>query len=175
MNGRVTQPGRQLRKTAPRLPVGVLMLVALLLGGCANAVRWEDPPLVYASGGAMSPEKARAAAVARDMLGVPYKWGGSTPNGFDCSGLVQYSYNKAGLQVPRTSRAQYGAAQHVSLRDAGVGDLVFFGFDGQQVSHVGIYLGDGRFVHAPSNGKRVEIASLREAPYRQHFVTAGRL
>ena len=108
------------------------------------------------------------------MIGAPYKWGGASPNGFDCSGLVQYAYNKAGLNVPRNSLAQYSASRQVSLKDAQVGDLVFFNFD-RRISHVGIYLGDGRFVHAPSKGKRVQVASLQEAPYRQHFVGAGRV
>ncbi len=150
-------------------------LVLLQLTGCANAVRWEGPPVAYSVSSAQAPEQAQAASIAQSMLGAPYKWGGSTPNGFDCSGLVQYSYQRAGLQAPRTSHAQYSAAEHVSLRDARVGDLVFFDFDRKPVSHVGIYLGNGRFVHAPSRGKRVEIASLQEARYRKHFVTAGRL
>ncbi len=150
------------------------LVAVALLSGCSNAMRWEGPPMVYSTGGPDSVEHAKAAAVAKSMIGVPYKWGGSNPNGFDCSGLVQYSYNKAGLSVPRNSRAQYGASRQVSLKDARVGDLVFFNFD-RRISHVGIYLGGGRFVHAPSKGKRVQVASLREAPYRQHFAAAGRI
>ena len=84
------------------------------------------------------------------------------------------SYNKAGITVPRTLSEQYKVSRHVDIGRARVGDLVFFNFD-RRISHVGIYLGDGRFVHAPSSGKRVEIASLRQVPYENHFVTAGRI
>lgn len=150
------------------------LAAAALLSGCSNALRWEGPSIAYSNGGPDSIPHARAAAVAKDMIGVPYKWGGTAPSGFDCSGLVQYSYNKAGLSVPRNSRAQYGASKHISLRQATTGDLVFFKFDGR-ISHVGIYLEGGRFVHAPSRGKRVEIASLSQAPYKKAFVTAGRI
>ncbi len=145
--------------------------VILNLSGCANALRWQDSQPFYT---ASSPDHARAAAVAREMIGVPYQWGGSTPRGFDCSGLVQYSYKKAGLHAPRTSQAQYSASQPLRLKDAREGDLLFFNFD-RGISHVGIYLGDGRFVHAPSSGKRVEVASLTQPPYSDHFVAAGRI
>jgi murein DD-endopeptidase len=150
------------------------LAAAALLSGCSNAMRWEEPSTAYSSGGSASVQHAKAVSVAKSMIGVPYKWGGASPNGFDCSGLVQYAYNKAGLNVPRNSLAQYSASRQVSLKDAQVGDLVFFNFD-RKISHVGIYLGGGRFVHAPSKGKRVQVASLQEAPYRQHFVGAGRI
>ena len=147
----------------------------LLLAGCSNALRWEDPEGGQnKSSASTSSAHAQAATVAQDMIGVPYQWNGSTPSGFDCSGLVQYAYNKAGIGVPRTSREQYSAAQPIRLNQARTGDLVFFNFDGR-ISHVGIYLGDDRFVHAPSSGKHVEIASLKQPPYRDRFVSAGRI
>jgi len=162
---------------SPRpLAVAVLLLLAMLVTGCSNALRWEGSPVVIDNRTKMPVigNHARAAVVARDMIGVPYTWGGSTPNGFDCSGLVQYSYNKAGLTVPRTSGAQYSASRHISLDSARQGDLLFFRFDGR-ISHVGIYLGDGKFVHAPSSGKRVQATSLRQPPYNKAFATAGRV
>ena len=116
----------------------------------------------------------RAAGLARDQLGKQYQWGASGPDKFDCSGLVQYSYSAAGLKVPRTSRDQYGSATPISLTDAEPGDLLFFRYD-RKISHVAIYLGDERFVHAPSSGKTVSVASLRDPHYQQHFVRAGRL
>lgn len=149
----------------------LLIFWVLLLSGCSNALKWES---ATTTSPVVSDDQARAAAVARNMIGVPYKWGGATPRGFDCSGLVQYSYNKVGLSVPRTSRAQYSASERLNLKDARVGDLVFFNFD-RSISHVGIYLGGGRFVHAPSSGKRVEVSSLRQPPYSNHFAGVGRI
>lgn len=117
---------------------------------------------------------ARAAATAQSMVGVPYRWGGDTPAGFDCSGLVYYSYARAGAAVPRTSGAQFKASRPLALHDARAGDLVFFRINGK-VSHVGIYLADGRFVHAPAKGKKVQVASLRSGYYARNFLRAGRL
>jgi len=155
---------------AIRSLIGVLSLLAIT--GCSNALRWEQPTAYPVAAG--TADGGQVARVATRMIGMPYRWGGAQPGGFDCSGLVQYSYNSVGHAVPRTSAAQFAASARVSLRDARAGDLVFFSFE-RKVSHVGIYLGDGRFVHAPSSGKHVEVASLRQPPYSQHFVAAGRL
>ena len=117
---------------------------------------------------------ARAAATAKSMLGTPYRYGGHAPGGFDCSGLVYYSYGRAGAAIPRTSHELFRSSRPVRLSEARAGDLVFFRGAGK-VSHVGIYLDDGRFVHAPSTGKRVQIASLRGGYYERKFIRAGRL
>ncbi len=118
---------------------------------------------------------ARAAATAQRMLGTPYQYGGHSPAaGFDCSGLVYYSYGRAGALVPRTSRDQFRASRPLALHEARPGDLVFFRIGGK-VSHVGIYLADCRFVHAPSKGKQVQIASLQSGYYQRNFLRAGRL
>jgi murein DD-endopeptidase len=116
----------------------------------------------------------RAASNAVQMIGTPYEWGGESPAGFDCSGLVHYSYGKAGAVVPRTTQLLLQSASPVPLREARRGDLVFFRAGGKP-SHVGIYLEDGRFVHAPSSGKRVEIASLESGWYQRNFAGARRL
>ncbi len=108
------------------------------------------------------------------MIGAPYRYGGSGPGSFDCSGLVQYSYRVAGLTLPRTSSEQFSVATPIRLSDAQPGDLLFFRYDGR-VSHVAIYLGDLRFVHAPSSGKQVEVASLQDPHYQQHFLQAGQV
>jgi len=155
------------------------MIMLVVLSGCSNALRWEGEQVSANSGvAAASAGVAKARHVAADtamtMIGRPYRYGGSTPQGFDCSGLVQYSYSAAGLKVPRTSRDQYGSATPISLTDAEPGDLLFFRYD-RKISHVAIYLGDERFVHAPSSGKTVSVASLRDPHYQQHFVRAGRL
>jgi cell wall-associated NlpC family hydrolase len=115
------------------------------------------------------------AAKARAMLGVPYRYGGADPaSGFDCSGLVYYTYAIAGIDAPRTSQGQFRAARKISINDAEAGDLIFFQ-DQQKLSHVGIYLGEDLFVHAPSSGKTVSIASLNAPYYQRQLVAVGRL
>ena len=99
---------------------------------------------------------ARAAALARNYLGVRYAWGGESPAGFDCSGLVQYVYGRLGVGLPRVTWQQWNAGRHVPRSALRAGDLVFFHGRG----HVGIYLGGGRFIHAPNSGEVVQIDSL---------------
>jgi cell wall-associated NlpC family hydrolase len=118
---------------------------------------------------------ARAAAHARNMVGKPYVYGGNSPQGFDCSGLVQYSYQRVGVSVPRTTRSQLKSGVPVTARSLRAGDLVFFDQEGRKFSHVGIYIGDGRFVHAPSSGKRVRIDRLDKRYWQEHFVAARRI
>jgi cell wall-associated NlpC family hydrolase len=115
------------------------------------------------------------ADVAMGMVGTRYRFGGTTPqDGFDCSGLVFYSYGQAGYAVPRTSQELFRTARKIALDDATAGDLMFFQ-DQTKLSHVGIYLGDGLFVHAPSTGSTVAVASLGTQYYQQHLVAVGRL
>lgn len=154
-------------------PACLFLCAALLLGGCAGA-----PMQARVAPGAVYPHDADAAVqalyVAREMLGVPYSYGGSSPDGFDCSGLVYYSYQAAGLDVPRTTRAQYQATRPVSARELDPGDLVFFRLDGRAVSHVGLYISNGQFIHAPATGKEVTVASLTNRYWRERFVRGGR-
>ncbi len=124
-------------------------------------------------------EEARQTVIetAKNLLGTPYKYGGNSPRrGFDCSGLVQYSHKVAGIQLPRTTRQLYRATKPVRRRFLQPGDLVFFRINpGRTVSHVGIYLGNGKFIHAPSSGKRVKISSLKERYWTRHYLAAGRV
>ena len=120
------------------------------------------------------PVGSRAAAVALQQVGVPYRWGGNTPQGFDCSGLVHYAYSRAGLDVPRTTREQRRAIHHIRIGAAEPGDLLFFRTR-FKVSHVALYLGDGEFVHAPSTGKTVTVGTLANPYYRDHLVSVGRV
>jgi cell wall-associated NlpC family hydrolase len=115
----------------------------------------------------------RAAAVAIKQVGIPYRYGGSTPTGFDCSGLVHYSYASVGKNIPRTTAGQWADLKPVNNQDLRSGDLLFFRISGK-MSHVGMYLGDGRFVHAPSTGTTVSVANLRTDYYRKAFIRAGR-
>lgn len=112
----------------------------------------------------------RAAALSLQFLGRPYVWGGEDPSGFDCSGLVQYVYGRLGLALPRVARDQYHAGVHVPFSQLEPGDLVFF----ENLGHVGIYLGRGRFVHAPHTGTVVQIAEL-DGWYADNYVGAVRV
>ena len=115
----------------------------------------------------------RAAAVAVQQVGVPYRYGGSSPAGFDCSGLVHYSYLRAGRPVARTTAALWDTLAPVETRQMRAGDLLFFRIEGK-MSHVGMYLGGGRFVHAPSSGRSVTIEDLGNEYYRRALIRAGR-
>ncbi len=112
--------------------------------------------------GAPHPE---VVAIAKRYLRVPYVWGGTSPSGFDCSGLMQYSYNQIGISLPRTSRTQFHAGAYIPPNRLDLlepGDMVFFGVGGDpdQIHHVGMYVGGGDFIHAPSTGDVVRITSL---------------
>jgi cell wall-associated NlpC family hydrolase len=141
-----------------------LTLSIVTLTGCSTTPRQAD-------GGAVG---ERAAKHALAMQGKPYRYGGSTPNGFDCSGLVQYSYGRAGARLPRSTEGLWDSSRTVSQRQTRPGDLLFFTQEGKRSSHVGIYLGNDRFVHAPSSGKRVGVASLTDPYWRRHFEGARR-
>ncbi|MFT5426712.1 MAG: murein DD-endopeptidase [Gammaproteobacteria bacterium] len=112
---------------------------------------------------------------AQSVLGTAYRYGGADPSGFDCSGLVEYSHLHAGIRVPRTSLAQYDAAQSVPRSALKPGDVIFFNLDQKKTSHVGIYAGKGRFIHAPSTGKYVSFANLSEPYWKERIVKTGRL
>ncbi|MFD0659873.1 C40 family peptidase [Thermocatellispora tengchongensis] len=100
---------------------------------------------------------AKAVAVAKKQVGDPYRWGGTGPNAFDCSGLVQYAWRKAGVPIPRVTHSQYARIRtKVSFKNLKPGDLLFFRGKG----HVGMYIGKGRMVHSPSSGKTVRIEKL---------------
>lgn len=112
---------------------------------------------------------------AISLLGAPYKWGGAGPAAFDCSGLVQFIHNELGIEVPRTAEEQYRAATRVDIDDLEPGDLLFFKIRGKRVSHVAIYAGSGRFVHAPQTGRPIELRPLNDGYYRPRLAAAGRL
>lgn len=114
--------------------------------------------------------------VALRYQGVPYVFGGSSPEGFDCSGMTQYVYREIGVQLPRSAQEQYRSAKHISIADAQPGDLVFFCKTYQTssyITHVAIYVGDGRIYHAGSKG--VGYANLETEYWQEHFVGFGRV
>lgn len=170
----ISQPVRTIR---------CLLLLAISVAG-VSACSWEqaatisdrraEPAVVYEPRRSpVSHVGQQAAAVAARQIGIPYRYGGSTPRGFDCSGLVQYAYQRAGKAMPRTTAQLWAGTYPVNRDDIQVGDLLFFRIDGK-MSHVGMYLGDNRFVHAPSTGKVVSIANLSSDYYRKAFIRARR-
>lgn len=116
----------------------------------------------------------KALATAQSMIGKPYRYRGDTPAGFDCSGLVRYSYRTAGKDVPHETGELKQLTRRVQSRDLRKGDLLFFNQNGRAYSHVGIYAGDNRFVHAPSPGKLVRVDDLLDFYWKKHFLDARR-
>jgi len=111
---------------------------------------------------------------AERFLGIPYKWGGSSPEkGFDCSGLAMVVYQLNGLMLPRTSAQQYSVGEPVKANYPAGGDLVFFDVSGyRKAFHVGIYTRGGQFIHAPSEGKKIQYDSLSNPYFHKHFIGA---
>lgn len=144
-----------------------LVIALLALAGCGS-----NPPV--AEHGKAAGQGERAARTALEQVGAPYRYGGNTPRGFDCSGLVQFSYSSVGLNVPRTTGQLWSAARPVDRQELRAGDLLFFSIEGK-MSHVGMYLGQQRFVHAPQSGRTVSVASLESPFYREAFIRAGRI
>lgn len=117
-------------------------------------------------------EKAAETAVA--MIGMPYKYRGESPKGFDCSGLVRYCFLAAGLDAPHGTKALKSVTRPVSFEDIWEGDLLFFNERGRGSSHVGIFLSGDLFVHAPSSGGQVRTDSLNDPHWEKSFVEARR-
>ena len=146
-----------------RLSLAAFGLSLLVLGACSSAPKQAEADV-----------GARAARHALEMQGKPYRPGGNSPSGFDCSGLVQYSYSQVDLQLPRSTEGLWSGSRTISRNDIRPGDLLFFHQEGKRNSHVAIYVGNNRFVHAPSSGKRVSTASLTDRYWNQHFSAARR-
>ena len=152
------------------LRLSPLLLIAAL-GGCASSPEVAEAPRTRAS----DETALKAVGNAGQMIGKPYRYGGDTPAGFDCSGLVRYSYGRIGISMPRATSAQRSATTLISVRSLRPGDLLFFDQEGKKASHVGIYVGDGRFIHAPSTGGHVRTDSLGADYWKKHFVEARRV
>jgi cell wall-associated NlpC family hydrolase len=178
MYERVSHPlciGRAMR-------VGMVALIVLASQGCATTAP-EPYEGNEASAYSLQPQTGTdtgidygdpVVAAAARVAGAPYRYGGYTPRGFDCSGLVYYAHRQVGISVPRTTGGQLRHARRVALDNLRPGDVLFFQLEGKKVSHVGIYAGAGSFIHAPSTGKHVSYASLMSEFWRNRLVGAGR-
>ena len=153
-----------------------LLALAALLTACAGNPPAEEPsnPFPIVDGSA---DDVLISAIG--LVGTPYRYGGNTPeSGFDCSGLIGYVYrNSAGISLPRSTREMIGVrAPSVGRNQLQSGDLVFFATNGGgQVSHAGIYVGEGRFVHAPSSGGTVRLDYLSQAYWQKSYLGAKRV
>jgi cell wall-associated NlpC family hydrolase len=149
------------------------LLVLLVPIGCSTV-----PPELPASESApVGERRAEALLQALLTLGLDYRYGGNSPEtGFDCSGLVAHVFREAyGIRLPHNARAQSEIGVNVSLSELRAGDLVFYNTLNQPFSHVGIYLGDGRFVHAPKSGARVRVDPVRGSYWMRRFDGARRI
>jgi len=162
-----------------------LALVVATSFALAPAAFAQDAPSLADSASAAVRDAASSAwdkardltTAALDLIGIRYKWGGVTPDrGLDCSGLVQFVFQQVtGVTLPRSAKEQSRIGEHVTLSDLKPGDLVFFNTRRFAFSHVGIYLGDNRFIHAPRRGRDVEVAEIDKTYWQKHFSGARRL
>ena len=155
--------------------------LAAIVFGCACAFAHEDAHA--AATGRTSTRHApipavrkptvgeRAAGIAIRAVGAPYRWGGSSPAGFDCSGLVYWVYGQLGIELPHSSYALYGQGRRVARSRMQPGDLLFF----SGLGHVGIYIGRGRMVHAPHTGTRVQVVRLGRSSYGARLAGVRRI
>jgi len=151
-----------------------LAIAILALAGCSSTP--QKAPV--AGSGSTRPTAdiaGQAAGYAQTMIGKPYRYGGTSPKGFDCSGLVFYSYKQAGVALPHSTDKQRSAARSIKLAELRRGDLLFFNQEGKKYGHVAIYVGDGKFVHAPSSGKSVRSDRLDSPYWKKHLSEARRI
>ena len=144
----------------------------------SKAHRKAPGKIANASLTAANMQSSTVLSRAVNVLGTPYRWGGSSPSkGFDCSGLVKYAFNDvAAVDLPRTSSEMAsGHGQKVERKDLKPGDLLFFNIKSRKVNHVAIYLGNDRFIHAPRRGKSVTIDTLKKPYWQSHYVVAKRV
>ncbi|WP_416138405.1 C40 family peptidase [Halomonas sp. HK25] len=157
--------------TLPTWRLTTTLTLLLLLAGCAGReLAVHDP----SPGEGLSIERVLILSAAQNALGTPYRFGGNSPSGLDCSGLVEMAYGTAGIPVPRTADDQFRALPSASR--ARPGDLLFFDIAGRgKASHVGIYRGNGQMIHAPGRGRPVESAPVEIAYWQERFLGAARV
>lgn len=172
LKNNLREMGKQAHITVPGidLPIQVdqpsLPSSARSLGGSTSAVPATGHALGYSNDVPIPPTSRIGAAVVRAALqfrGIPYKWGGEDPNtGFDCSGLAQYVFKKYGVNIPRVTYDQFRAGTPVPVKAMRPGDLVFFHPGANGPGHVGIFIGNGKFLQAPQTGDVVKISNLAD-------------
>jgi cell wall-associated NlpC family hydrolase len=171
------------------LHLAVLVLLAFPAAGAAapepfTSTNQQEPAPTFASEGLalaaagrlpllqtlQDSRGRRVVTIALRYLGTPYRWAGASPSGFDCSGFVMFVYRKVGISLPHNSTQLWGRGRRIARSQLAPGDVVFF----NGLSHVGIYMGNGRFVHSPHSGDVVKISRLTERWYRSTYDGARR-
>jgi cell wall-associated NlpC family hydrolase len=156
----------------------VLSCLALFLVTACSTVPNNPPVTMVASPQVNKPTKTLGDVIvqsAKLQMGIPYKFGGNSPSeGFDCSGLALYSHHINGISIPRRTVEQFKLGKHINRAELNSGDLLFFRTMGQSVSHVGIYMGNDIFIHAPNSRKNVETETLANPYYTKRYLGARR-
>jgi len=185
-NNRTTRKNNRESMGSMRGSAWIVLIAALLIeGGCTSAPRFTGHPTEPA------PERAEAPAWqdsgvtsergesvvdrAEDYLGTPYRNGGTSPSGVDCSGLTYSVFQSVGIRLPRSSSDQARVGEAIARSELSPGDLVFFGSGGTSISHVGIYAGDGEFIHASTRARSVRFDRLDNKYFANRYVTARRV
>jgi len=152
---------KKLYKTTPSLLLILILSQSFYSCTSSNKTSW---PYIF-------PGTKRYSIVktAEKYLGVRYVFGGSDPAGFDCSGYSSYVYKKNGLLLPHSAQQQFANGKRIGIKKAKPGDLVFFRTSGWKISHVAIYMGDFKFIHAPSRGKHVSFDDIRKEYWRKRY------
>jgi peptidoglycan DL-endopeptidase CwlO len=159
-----------LRSRVPLLCLLAALAAAGALPATASSSEIKPGPTSILEPPPTRPERAAKLALAE--VGVPYRWGGESPeSGFDCSGLVRWAYLRVGIELPHNSYALYGEGRRVPESKMAPGDILFF----EGLGHVGLYLGRGRMVHAPETGRNVEVVRLSGSNYGSRLIGARRV
>ena len=151
-----------------------IITTALLSSACTPLPHSSSQQISYSNSYYyLSPQRRELMKIAHQSIGTRYKWGGRTPQeGFDCSGLMQYSYKQIGIKIPRTAAKQRDASRRLSRSQLKPGDMIFFK-TGRRSNHVGIYAGNGEFIHASSGSHRVKKERLDTPYWNRHLVKYG--
>lgn len=154
----------------------LIILLTLSFGCASSSPTRKTPPFANLNPSQDPSQQKRIIEKAVSLLGTPYRYGGSTSKGFDCSGFIQYVYKTSlNIALPRLAREQSRAGKPVHGKNLRPGDIVHFKIKGQRSPHVGIFLGKDKFIHAPSSGGQVNIQSIHSKYWRKLYTGARRI